>query len=154
VVNGPGYEQRIDNKYLNQSAKDLSYRVETFRSNSLLPGSTDNMLRCYFVYQCFFENPDPASGETNIEKIGEKRFLQKATENTKEIYQHLLEEAVHRTGPVIEFFDIEGTNQKRLVLAYKQGSALGLFSALSDLVSHIRSTCLMMLIRGSTITTV
>src|SRR5450756_660406 len=55
VVNGPQYEQRIDAKYLNGSNKKASYRVETFRSNSLLPGSEDNMLRCYFVYQTTFE---------------------------------------------------------------------------------------------------
>jgi glutamate dehydrogenase len=136
VVDGPRYEQRIDEKYLNGSSTKRSYRVETFRSNSLLPGSEENMLRCYFVYQCFFEEPKADAGEKRIEKVGEKRFLQKATKNTKEIYQQLLENAVGRTGPVIEYFDIEGSNQKRLVVAYKQGSALGLFSALSDLYHY------------------
>lgn len=135
VVNGPRYEDRIDEKYLNGSTPELSYRVETFRSESLLPGDKEQQLRCYFVYQCDFQNQNPGLQETNIEKVGETRFLQKATKNTKEIYQQLLEHAVTRTGPVIEYFDIEGRNEKRLVVAYKQGSALGLFSALSDLVS-------------------
>jgi glutamate dehydrogenase len=138
VVDGPRYEQRIDDKYLNGSNKKAAYRVETFRSNSLLPGSEESMLRCYFVYQCFF-NQDPIETEkteTSIEKIGDKRFLQKATTNTKEIYQQLLESAVGRTGPVIEYFDIAGSIEKRLVIAYKQGSALGLFSALSDLYHY------------------
>jgi glutamate dehydrogenase len=94
------------------------------------------MLRCYFVYQCFFDDQEADENETSIEKVGEKRFLQKATKNTKEIYQQLLESAVGRTGPVIEYFDIEGSDQKRLVVAYKQGSALGLFSALSDLYHY------------------
>lgn len=133
-MEGPQYERRIDQKYLNGSASSSQYRVETFRSAGLLPGGNEQQLRCYFVYQCEFADTDASANETQIEKIGEKRFLQKATKNTKEIYQQVLENAVMRTGPVIESFDIEGSREKRLVIAYKQGSALGLFSALSDLV--------------------
>lgn len=139
-MEGPQYERRIDQKYLNPSPGGSIYRVETFRSAGLLPGGNEQQLRCYFVYQCEFANDAATSaGETQLEKIGEKRFLQKATQNTKEIYQQVLENAVSRTGPVIECFDIEGSREKRLVIAYKQGSALGLFSALSDLVSP--ATC-------------
>ena len=132
---GPRYEQRIDEKYLNNSKGSSSYRVETFRSSSKLPGDTEQQLRCYFVYQADFANPNPQPNETRLDILGEKRFLQKATKNTKEIYQEILSAAVSRTGPVIETFDIEGTREKRLVIAYKQGSALGFFNALSDLVS-------------------
>jgi len=131
---GPKYEQRIDQKYLNNSKGSSAYRVETFRSSSKLPGDTNQQLRCYFVYQADFADPDPEPNETRLEVLGEKRFLQKATQNTKEIYQEILAAAVSRTGPVIENFDIEGTREKRLVVAYKQGSALGFFNALSDLV--------------------
>lgn len=136
ATQGPRYEQRIDEKYLNNSKGGRSYRVETFRSSSSLPGDNDQQLRCYFVYQAHFANPTPDPLETKLEVVGEKRFLQKATKNTKEIYQEILTNAVGRTGPVIEMFDIEGTREKRLVIAYKQGSALGFFSALSDLVGH------------------
>lgn len=136
VLDGPRYEQRIDTKYLNISKGNTGYRVESFRSTSPLPGSEDQQLRCYFIYQCEFENPTPSETETDIEKVGDKRFLQKATANTKAIYQQALEVAVERTGPVIEWFDIEGTRDKRLVVAYKQGSALGMFSALSDLYHY------------------
>jgi glutamate dehydrogenase len=136
VLDGPRYEQRIDTKYLNVSKGDKGYRVESFRSTSPLPGSDDQQLRCYFIYQCEFENPSPSEFETDIEKVGDKRFLQKATANTKAVYQEALEVAVERTGPVIEWFDIEGTRDKRLVVAYKQGSALGMFSALSDLYHY------------------
>ena len=136
VVNGPRYEQRIDNQYLNGSTAANAYRVETFRSESILPGDTDQQLRCYFVYQCEFVEPNPASGETDIEKVGEKRFLQKATANTKNMYQEILVNANLRSGPVIEHFHIEGSNEKRLVVCYKQGSAMGLFSALSDLYHY------------------
>jgi glutamate dehydrogenase len=135
VIGGPQYEQRIDKKYLNTKGNTL-YRVESFRSETPLPGSEDQQLRCYFIYQCEFDHPNPSPAETNIDIIGDKRFLQKATENTRAIYQEILQIASTRTGPVIEFFDIEKSRDKRLVVAYKQGSALGLFSALSDLYHY------------------
>ena len=139
TAQGPRYELRIDEKYLNQSMGSRCYRVETFRSSSSLPGDQDQQLRCYFVYLADFVNPKPDPFETRLEVVGEKRFLQKATKNTKDIYQEILTSAVARTGPVIEMFDVEGTREKRIVIAYKQGSALGFFSAFSDLVSILVS---------------
>ncbi|KAF2747200.1 NAD-specific glutamate dehydrogenase [Sporormia fimetaria CBS 119925] len=136
VMHGPQYEQRIDQKYLNPSMGGDAYRVESFRSAGSLPGSANQQLRCYFVYQCDFTHPNPGETEWDIEKVGDKKFLQKATKNTKEIYQHVLEMAVKRTGPVIEYYDIENSRDKRLVVAYKQGSAMSFFSALSDLYHY------------------
>lgn len=140
TVDGPRYEQRIDEKYINTSKGPNSYRVETFRSPTTLPGDNGQQLRCYFVYKCQFANPTPSPNETNIDIIGEKRFLQKATPNTKAIYQEIISTAVSRHGPVIEMFEIEGSREKRLVIAYRQGSAMGLFSALSDLYHYYRLT--------------
>ncbi|CAG7920769.1 unnamed protein product [Penicillium olsonii] len=139
-IDGPRYEQRIDEKYVNHSKGANSYRVETFRSPSSLPGNNGQQLRCYFVYKCQFVEPNPSPNETNIDIIGEKRFLQKATPNTKAVYQEIITTAVGRSGPVIEMFEIEGSREKRLVIAYRQGSAMGLFSALSDLYHYYRLT--------------
>ncbi|KAA8649996.1 hypothetical protein EYZ11_011301 [Aspergillus tanneri] len=139
-VDGPRYEQRIDKKYINGSTPENSYRVETFRSPTSMPGDDGQQLRCYFVYKCQFANPNPGPNETNIDIIGEKRFLQKATANTKAIYQEIISNAVARSGPVIEMFEIEKSREKRLVIAYRQGSAMGLFSALSDLYHYYRLT--------------
>ncbi|KUL88962.1 hypothetical protein ZTR_03581 [Talaromyces verruculosus] len=139
-LDGPNYESRIDSKYIDGSKPGRSYRIESFRSTSPLPGEDAQQLRCYFVYKCQFANPNPDPDETNIEIIGEKRFLQKATANTKAIYQEIITNAVSRTGPVIEVFDIEGSREKRLVVAYRQGSAMGIFSALSDLYHYYRLT--------------
>lgn len=135
-VSLPGYEQRLETKYINGSTAKSAFRVETFRSSSKLPGSGEQQLRCYFVYKCSFVNADPPAGETNLEVIGDKRFLQKATANTKAIYQSIVKVAAERAGPVIEMFDISGSRQKRVVIAYKQGSAQGFFSALSDLYHY------------------
>ena len=136
AIDGPRYEQRIDEKYIDGSRNGNSYRVETFRSASLLPRETEQQLRCYFVYKCHFTNPNPGPEETSLDVVGEKRFLQKATKNTKEIYQEVITNAVARTGPVIEMFEIEGSREKRLVIAYRQGSAMGIFSAMSDLYHY------------------
>ena len=136
VLDGPMYEQRIDEKYVDPSTAERSYRVESFRSGNALPENPESSLRCYFIYQCHFNNPNPGPNETELEKVGEKRFLQKATQNTKAIYQEIINNAVTRTGPVIEVFEMEGTREKRLVVAYRQGSALGVFSALSDLYHY------------------
>ena len=136
VLGGPRYEQRIDEKYIDGSTSSNSYRVETFRSGSHLPGEKDQQIRCYFVYKCNFTNPNPSPEETKLDIIGEKRFLQKATSNTKAIYQEVMNHVVSRTGPVIEMFEIEGSREKRLVIAYRQGSAMGMFSALSDLYHY------------------
>ncbi|KAL2833245.1 Glutamate/Leucine/Phenylalanine/Valine dehydrogenase-domain-containing protein [Aspergillus cavernicola] len=139
-VDGPRYEQRIDKKYIDGSTHDHSYRVETFRSPTSVPGDDGQQLRCYFVYKCQFVDHNPGLNETNIDIIGEKRFLQKATANTKAVYQEIISNAVARAGPVIEMFDIENSREKRLVIAYRQGSAMGLFSALSDLYHYYRLT--------------
>lgn len=135
VLSGPRIEQRIDEKYLDHSGPERAYRVETFRSPSQLPNSTQQ-LRCYFVYKCDFVNPNPSPNETDLAVISDKAFLEKVTENTKEIYQSIVRSVMERTGPVIEMFNIEGSREKRLVIGYKQRSAVGLFSALSDLYHY------------------
>ncbi|KAJ2971777.1 hypothetical protein NQ176_g7531 [Zarea fungicola] len=138
-VEGPRYESRLEAKYLDHH-ESTKYRVETFRSPAVMGASPNSKatLRCYFVYKCDFkqsvEDTDPK--ETNIELISDNGFWQKATENTKQIYQEIIELAVTRTGPVIEIFDIEDSVEKRLVVAFRTRTARGLFSSLSDLYHY------------------
>ena len=137
VLDGSRFETRLEEKYLDGSRGLKSYRMESFRSPSRLPdGNDETSLRCYFVYQSVFKEQNPAPGETRIEVLGDERFLQKATKNTKDIYQEIMDTAVSRTGPVIEMYEIEGSREARLIVAFKQGSALGLFGALSDLYHY------------------
>ncbi|KAI5457718.1 NAD+ dependent glutamate dehydrogenase [Mariannaea sp. PMI_226] len=138
-VSGPRYEERLEAKYIDHVGKS-KYRVETFRSPAALGSSPSSKasLRCYFVYQCQFVTPpektDPS--ETRLELIADVGFLQKATANTKQIYQEIIELAVKRAGPVIEVFDIEDSAEKRMVVAFRSRTASGLFSALSDLYHY------------------
>ncbi|KAI9732231.1 MAG: NAD-dependent glutamate dehydrogenase [Claussenomyces sp. TS43310] len=138
AVAGPRYEQRLEAKYLDSNTSERRFRVETFRSPGNLTGtpSSKATMRCYFVYQCHFVDPNPALNETKLSKISDKMFLAKATRNTIQIYEEIIALAVSRTGPVIEVFDIEGSEEKRLVVAFRQKTALGMFSALSDLYHY------------------
>jgi glutamate dehydrogenase len=135
---GPRYEQRLEAKYLDGSVANKRFRVETFRSPSNLTGTPTSKatMRCYFVYQCQFVDPTPDPLETRLSIVSDRMFLAKATKNTMQIYQEIIELAVDRTGPVIEVFDIEGSREKRLVVAFRQRTALGMFSALSDLYHY------------------
>lgn len=133
AIGGPRFETRLENKYLDGNLTDR-FRVETFRSPGNLGGNADSKvsLRCYFVYQCQFVEPKADPSETRLEVISDRMFLAKATDNTKQMYREIIEVAVSRTGPVIEVFD-NGSQEKRLVVAFRSRSARGLFSALSDL---------------------
>ncbi|KAI1402171.1 NAD-specific glutamate dehydrogenase [Hypoxylon fuscum] len=137
-LRGPRFENRLEAKYLDHTDPNKRFRVETFRS----PGTISNdasskaSLRCYFVYQCMFVDPTPEPDETRLEIISDRMFLTKATKNTKQIYDDIIKLAVARTGPVIEVFDIEGTEEKRLVVAFRSRTARGIFSALSDLYHY------------------
>ncbi|KAI7584589.1 NAD-specific glutamate, partial [Hortaea werneckii] len=133
---GSQFEARLEEKYLDGSRGLNSYRVETFRSPSRLPGRDQQSLRCYFVYQTSFKNKTPDPQETRIEQLGDDRFLSKVSNNTRDIYQRVMDAAVSRTGPVIDMYDVEGTREKRLIVGFKQGSALGMFTALSDLYHY------------------
>ncbi|KAK3938367.1 Glutamate/Leucine/Phenylalanine/Valine dehydrogenase-domain-containing protein [Diplogelasinospora grovesii] len=137
-VGGPRYEHRLEAKYLDGSDTSKRFRVETFRSPGVLGQSSDSKatLRCYFVYQCLFVEPNADPKETRLEVISDRMFLAKATKNTKQIYHEIIQLAVSRTGPVIEVFDIEGSQEKRLVVAFRSRTARGMFSSLSDLYHY------------------
>ncbi|OIW33769.1 NAD-specific glutamate dehydrogenase [Coniochaeta ligniaria NRRL 30616] len=135
AVGGPRYESRLEAKYLDSPDTDKRFRVETFRSPGRV-GDSNATLRCYFVYQCLFVEPNADPKETRLEVISDRMFMAKATRNTKQVYQEIIEEAVKRNGPVIEVFDIEDSDEKRLVVAFRSRTARGMFSALSDLYHY------------------
>ncbi|KAI6091819.1 NAD-specific glutamate dehydrogenase [Hypoxylon rubiginosum] len=137
-LRGPRFENRLEAKYLDNADPTKRFRVETFRSPGTLSNdpSSKTSLRCYFVYQCQFVDANPEPDETRLEIISDRMFLTKATKNTKQIYDDIIKLAVNRSGPVIEVFDIEGTEEKRLVVAFRSRTARGIFSALSDLYHY------------------
>ncbi|ETS83723.1 NAD-specific glutamate dehydrogenase [Pestalotiopsis fici W106-1] len=137
ALGGPRYETRLEAKYLDHVGT-RRFRVETFRSPGTISGDDQSKasLRCYFVYQCQFVDPNPSPDETRLEVISDRMFLTKATNNTKQLYGDIISLAVSRTGPVIEVFDIEDSQEKRLIVAFRSRTARGMFSALSDLYHY------------------
>ncbi|KAM0748372.1 NAD-specific glutamate dehydrogenase [Meredithblackwellia eburnea MCA 4105] len=149
VTDGPQYEQLIDSKYLDHSTPSPSgtaWRLESYRAagNVSSTSSVAQQLRCYFVSKCSFANPVPppsaaagkdeeAPSTVDIKTVADKVFLEKATENTLEIYQNVMDEALKRMGPVVTAYEVDGTRERRVVIAYKQGGTKAFFSALSDL---------------------
>ncbi|THU97587.1 NADH-dependent glutamate dehydrogenase [Dendrothele bispora CBS 962.96] len=137
ITEGPGAtcESRIDSLFLDVSTPSNAYRLETYRSAGSISVTASQQLRCYFVSKCVFPNQPAkdANGKTDIRSVSDKSFLEKATENTLEIYQQIMWSVEERYGPVIEVFEVEGTRERRLVIGYKMGGTSRFFSALSNL---------------------
>jgi len=128
---------RIDELYLDNATPDKCYRLETYRSTGPISATALQQLRCYFVTKCNFPaKPAPSrriDGKMDIHTVSDPVFLEKASENTLEIYQSILWNVESRYGPVIEVFEVEGTRERRLVIGYKMGGTTHFFSALSKL---------------------
>ncbi|KAL0574556.1 NAD-dependent glutamate dehydrogenase [Marasmius crinis-equi] len=140
ALEGPGAtcEPRIDQLFLDNSTPDNAYRLETFRSVGSVSSTASQQLRCYFVTKCVFPEDrkgkqDPEGRGTEIRSVSDKAFLDKATENTLDIYQRVIWSVEKRYGPVIEVFEVEGTRERRLVIGFKMGGTSQFFSALSNL---------------------
>ncbi|KAF8347207.1 NAD-specific glutamate dehydrogenase [Amanita rubescens] len=132
---GAFYEAKIDELFLDKSTPDNAYRLETFRSTGSISATASRQLRCHFVTKCNFPSNSPTAtdGKTDIRSVSDSAFLDKATQNTLDLYQQVLWNVERRFGPVLEVFEIEGTKERRLVIGFKMGSISRYFSALSRL---------------------
>jgi glutamate dehydrogenase len=96
-------------------------------------------LRLYVVNKANYgsDEADPAQlrDELDINKIGDRDFLVKASAGTKEIYQNILRKAARIPGPVIESYDAE-VGEKRIVICYRRGTTTRFFGALTDLYHY------------------
>lgn len=127
--------------FLDISTPKKAFRLETYRSAGVTAAPNSQSLRCYFVSQCVFPedyraptpNADGKPQRTDIRSVSDKVFLEKASENTLEIYQKVMWDVEERFGPVIEWFEVEGTRERRVVIGYKTGTTAHFFSALSQL---------------------
>lgn len=130
--------------FLDGATPENCWRLETFRSSGSISATAPQQLRCYFVTKCKFATPPPqtpvteASGllgvgeaekkeKTDIRTVSDQAFLEKASENTLEVYQRIMWNVESRYGPVIEVFEVEGTRERRMVIGYKMGGTTHLF---------------------------
>ncbi|KAG8832193.1 NAD-dependent glutamate dehydrogenase [Serendipita sp. 399] len=143
---GPGAtcERRIDDMFIDVSTPEKAFRLETYRSSGVTAEPNAQSLRCYFVSKCNLPTVPSVTttgvsgkGQQNVDirTVSDPVFLEKASENTLEIYQSILSHVLSRDGfgPVIEFFEVEGTRERRVVIGYKMGTTQHFFSALSQL---------------------
>lgn len=133
------WERMMDEQYLNKSNVNGAFRLETYRSTGSAPDRVPEHLRCYFLEKCdFVERPTEQddSAPLNIKLVSDKTFLSKASENTLHIYESVMEEALRRDGPVIEMYEVVGSKERRVVIAYRMGSTSNFFSAISDLYHY------------------
>lgn len=87
----------------------------------------------YITIRLLGHDADPMYSKTDIRSVSDPVFLEKASENTLDIYQHVMWNVETRDGPVIEQFAVEGTRERRLVIGFKMGGTTKFFSALSNL---------------------
>ena len=69
----------------------------------------------------------PLHRKIDIRAVSDPVFLEKASENTLEVYQNILWNVQSRYGPVMEVFEVEGSREKRLVIGYKRGGTSKFF---------------------------
>lgn len=115
---------------MDKSTPSNAYRLETFRSTGAISATASQQLRCYFVTKCDFTSKTATTrsdGKTDIRSVSDKVFLEKATENTLEIYQNVMWSVESRYGPVIEVFEVEGTRERRVVIGFKMGGTSRFF---------------------------
>ncbi|PVV05086.1 hypothetical protein BB560_000392, partial [Smittium megazygosporum] len=134
---GPHQENIIDEKYLDVSIPNCSYRLESYRSLGTLSKSFSSSVRAYFINKCQFVNPSPSNEEVHdITQVADKTFLAKATQVTLNQYQTLMNTAIERAGPVIKKVIDDQNEIYKILIAYRQGSTKGYFSGLSDLYHY------------------
>ncbi|BFZ57982.1 NAD-dependent glutamate dehydrogenase [Savitreella phatthalungensis] len=132
---GPQFEGRLEERYLN--ATDKVFRVESFRSGCSDWGKPGQELRTYFVSECSFAVDKPEGDDvTDLAKISDKTFLEKATHNTLAIYDRMIKTVVARMGPVMDVYSIQGTKERRLVIGLPRGTCKNFFTALTDLYHY------------------
>jgi glutamate dehydrogenase len=109
------------------------FRLACYRSAGGVSPTSNTRLRMYFLSTP--EYPvEAVPGETGLQALSDKEFWARSSDNTKKIYQEVVNEVTQRIGPVIKVFPaFENEKGARLVIGYKRGSTHSYWSALSDL---------------------
>lgn len=151
------FDEFIDEKYIDPSYGDNSYRLEYFsapllyKSDPILNGVAEKFakgnaasefakqqVRCHFIYKTRHACTECDPNETDITKIGDETFLKIASPNTRALYSDIIKKVVNTTGPVIQHFPIEESEEYRVVIGYRQKTSPHYNSALSDLADYYK----------------
>ncbi|EFA75301.1 NAD+ dependent glutamate dehydrogenase [Heterostelium album PN500] len=114
------------------------FRLACYRTTGTVSSASPVHLRLYYLTKPVFPTPESVSeSETDLAKIGDVNFLARSSDATKKIYQEVMNEVVHKLGPVIKHYPYQ-TNGARLVIAYRRGSTHSYWSAISELYHYHR----------------
>lgn len=92
-------------------------------------------VRMYFLQKPNYVEPNPTEDEQRIEKLADTRFLERAGDNLKSIYQRLLIKASGQMNPAFDtevWTEPDGSKMARLVIAFKVGATHSYFSSFAD----------------------
>lgn len=158
VFSAPRFDEMIDDKYIDPSYGSDAYRLEYFSaplnysSDPILAGVAEKysanadaaeafnkqQVKCYFIYKTSYASQTVDPNETDITKIGDETFLKIASQNTRSLYADIIKRVVNSTGPVIQHFPIEESEEYRVVIGYRQKTSPHYNSALSDLADYYK----------------
>ncbi|KAF0685098.1 Aste57867_22972 [Aphanomyces stellatus] len=125
-------------QYLEQpeTTKNRQYRLQCYRSTGVLDAKlVPSHMRLYFLQEPDFVNPTPKEGETDINQLADKHFLERAGDNLKKVYQQVLKTASNQMTPAFHtevWLEPDNTKMARFTVAYKAGSTHSYFSSLAD----------------------
>lgn len=117
----------------------VPFRTQCYRTTDSIDDSGAH-LRLYFLQQAEFVNAAPAAGETDINQLGDKTFLENSTAELRSYYQTVVSEASLRLGPSIRVFnpasDGAHPGQFMLLVGFKAGSTHSYFTGISDVYRY------------------
>lgn len=126
------FEERIDEIYLDKL--DSSYRIESFTAPLVLNNHQFKLkkfknqdIRIHFVYKNKFSNGS----------IYDETYLKIISDNTKKIYDEIINETLNQSGPIIKHFQIDD-KEHRIIIGYKKNSTNKFFNALTTLINYYK----------------
>lgn len=119
-------ERRIELKYPN-------FRIHSYRTSGQALGREH--LRIYLVYRPQIDMSRISPGETDLNKIACRRFLDTATPEAKERYDRVLKKTAGWETPLIEVSHKEETNELRIIIVTPRDSSSRFFSNVSDVLN-------------------
>ncbi|RLN49249.1 hypothetical protein BBJ28_00014881 [Nothophytophthora sp. Chile5] len=119
-----------------EAMKDRTYRMQCYRSSGVLdPSSVPFHVRMYFLQRPDYVDPTASANETDINKVGDKIFLERAGDRLKEVYQECIIKAMAQMTPTFHtevWTEADGTKMARVAIAYRSGSTHSYFSSIAD----------------------
>jgi glutamate dehydrogenase len=139
-------EQRLDSEYLLEGYSGISsaakvktpFRLKVFRSTGSIVEDLDIQLRFYLAHAPDFVTTEGVEKISDVNLLGDREFLKRASANTKSIYQELMNKVLDTGNAAIHVSqrNLDFKDERRLVVAYRHGTAHSLFSSITDLYHY------------------